>query len=301
MRQQKLNALRRNIKMKVYHDMVKFVLENGIEKTNRTGTDTLSYFGYFYKINLSEGYPLLTTKKMFFNSMLHELFWYFSGEPHIRELRKKTKIWDAWADKEGNLDTAYGRFWRRFPVPAQGYPGENWGEKWISEDPETGQKVFDQIGYILDTLKEIRKNPKTPNLRRMVVSAWHPANAAESRLPPCHYSFCLNVTGNKLNCHLTQRSADIALGVPFNIACYSLMTLLFAREAGLEPGEFAHTMIDAHIYMDHIEGLKEQLRREPPPLPRVNIADKPFEALTFEDIVLEGYKSHPFIKFPVAV
>lgn len=287
--------------MKVYHDLVEYVLDNGVRKENRTGTDTLSCFAYFYRINLQEGYPLLTTKKIFFNSMLRELFWYFSGEPHIRNLREHTKIWDAWATPEGNLETAYGRFWRRFPVPESGYPGENWGTRWITRNPETGQKEFDQIQYILDTLREIKTNPTTPNLRRMIVSAWHPGNAAESKLPPCHYSFAFNVTGNKLNCHLTQRSADIALGVPFNIACYSLMTLLFAKEAGLEPGEFAHTLVDAHIYVDHIEGLKEQLKRDPYPLPTVKIADKPFEALSYEDVVLENYRCHPVIPFPVAV
>ena len=287
--------------MQVYKDLVEHVLAKGIRKSNRTGVDTLSCFGYFYKIDLKEGYPLLTTKKMYFDSMLHELFWYFSGEPHINNLKKLTKIWDAWADKNGNLQTAYGRFWRRFPVPEIGYPGENWGTKWIHTDPETGQKVFDQIAYLLDCLKELRTNPESPNLRRLVVSAWHPGNAAESLLPPCHYSFCLNVTGGKLNLHLTQRSADIALGVPFNIACYSLMLLLFAREAGLQPGEFGHTLIDAHIYEDHIEGLKEQLKREPLPLSKVSIADKPFSELGFDDIKLENYQSHPLIKFPVAV
>jgi len=287
--------------MKVYQDLVEYVLKNGVRKSNRTGVDTLSCFGYFYKISLKEGYPLLTTKKMYFNSMLRELIWYFSGEPHIRSLREYTKIWDDWADGDGNLQTAYGRFWRRFPVPESGYPGENWGTRWIHRDQETGQLVFDQIQYLLDTLREIRKNPETPNLRRMVVSAWHPGNAAESLLPPCHYSFALNVTGNTLNLHLTQRSADIALGVPFNIACYSLMLLIFAREAGLEPGEFGHTLIDAHIYENHIDGLKEQLTRDPYPLPRVRIADKPLDDLRFEDVVLEDYRCHPLIKFPVAV
>lgn len=287
--------------MKVYQELVEHVLTHGVKKANRTGVETLSCFGYFYKIDLREGYPLLTTKKMYFNSMLRELFWYFSGEPHIRNLRDYTKIWDAWADGDGNLQTAYGRFWRRFPVPESGYPGENWGSRWTRRDPETGQLVFDQIAYVLDCLKELKTNPESPNLRRLVVSAWHPGNAGESLLPPCHYTFCLNVTGGRLNLHLTQRSADIALGVPFNIACYSLMLLLFAREAGLEPGEFGHTLIDAHIYADHIDGLKEQLKREPLALPEIRIAHKPFEELGFDDIVLENYRSHPVISFPVAV
>lgn len=287
--------------MKVYLDLVRHVMENGTLKKNRTGTDTLSCFGYFYKINLDEGYPLLTTKKVFFNSMLREVFWYLSGEPHIRSLREHTKIWDAWADEEGRLETAYGRFWRRYPVPEGGLPGENWGSRWVSRDPETGTPVFDQIQYIIDSLKAIRQDPHHPSLRRLVVTAWHPGNAAESRLPPCHYTFCFNVAGDRLNCHLTQRSADIALGVPFNIACYSLLTILIAKETGFIPGEFGHTLVDAHIYTDHLEGLKEQLTRDPLPLPRLKVADKPLAELGFDDITLEGYSHHPAIRFPVAV
>ncbi|MDC7124388.1 MAG: thymidylate synthase [Spirochaetales bacterium] len=287
--------------MKEYLDLVDYVLKNGQLKKNRTDTDTLSCFAYFYRINLQEGYPLLTTKKIFFNSMLHELLWYLSGEEHIKELRKHTKIWDAWADDKGQLETAYGRFWRRYPVPEKGLPGENWGTKWISRDKASGGLVFDQIQYIIDTLKEIKINPETSNLRRMIVSAWHPGNAAESKLPPCHYTFCFNVTGNKLNCHLTQRSADIALGVPFNIACYSLLTFLLAKETGFEAGEFAHTLIDAHIYVDHIEGLKTQLERKPGKRPDLIIADKPMLEMTFDDIKIENYNPQPVIKFPVAV
>ena len=287
--------------MKAYLDMVKHVLENGVRKENRTGVATLSCFGYFYKVNLQEGYPLLTTKKMYFNSMLHELLWYLSGEAHIRNLRKVTKIWDAWADSEGRLETAYGRFWRRFPLPEKGIDGEKWGKKWTKIDEETGQRVFDQIQYVIDTLRGIKRNPATPSLRRMVVSAWHPGNAAESLLPPCHYTFCFNAIGDRLNCHLTQRSGDIALGIPFNLACYSLLTMILAKETGYQPGEFGHTIIDAHIYENHIEGLKEQLKREPRQLPRIKIADKPLNELRFEDFSLEGYNPLPLIKFEVAV
>lgn len=287
--------------MKVYHDMVKYVLENGEKKENRTGTSTISTFSYFYRVNLQEGYPLLTTKKMYFKSMLHELFWYLKGDEHIKDLRTKTKIWDAWADEEGRLETAYGRFWRRYPVPETGLDGEAWdNEKWVTVE-ENGQKTFDQIQYIIDSLKEIKKNPNHPNLRRLIVVAWNPANASVSKLPPCHYTFAFNVQGNKLNCHLTQRSGDVALGIPFNLACYSLLTMMIAKECGYEPGEFAHTIIDCHIYENHIEGLKEQLKRTPKKLPTVKIADKPFDQLTFEDIVLEGYESDPIIKFEVAV
>ena len=288
--------------MKQYFDLVKYVLENGKRKENRTGVETLSCFSCFYKVDLAQGYPLLTTKKIFFNSMLRELLWYLSGEEHIKNLKKHTKIWDSWADEEGHLETAYGRFWRRFPVPEKGLDGEVWAEgRWVSMDPATGYPVFDQIQYIIDSLKEIRENPYSSALRRLVVSAWHPANASVSRLPPCHYTFCFNVSDGKLNCHLTQRSADIALGVPFNLACYSLLTIMLAKECGFVPGEFAHTLIDAHIYENHVEGLKMQLERKPSPLPGIIIADKPFNELVFEDFELKNYNPQPFIKFEVAV
>lgn len=287
--------------MQHYLDMVQYVLTNGVRKVNRTGTAALTVFAYFYRVDLQRGFPLLTTKKMYWDSLVHELFWYLSGEEHIRNLRTKTKIWDAWANDEGHLETAYGRFWRRFPVPNQGLPGERWSSKWTSIDPTTGERVFDQLQYILDSLKEIKQNPTHPSLRRLIVSAWHPANAAESKLPPCHYTFVFNVIGNKLNCHLTQRSCDIALGVPFNLACYALLTMMIAKETGFEPGEFAHSLIDAHIYENHIEGLREQILREPQPLPTVTIADKPFAQLSFDDIKLHNYHAAPLIKFPVAV
>lgn len=287
--------------MKEYKELVQTVLEKGLPKENRTGVKTLSYFGYFYRVDLREGYPLLTTKKMYFASMLHELFWYLSGEEHIRNLRDKTKIWDAWADDEGRLETAYGRFWRRFPVPRKGLDGERWGKRWVSPDPETGEPVFDQIRYLIDSLREIRRNPSAPALRRLVLTAWHPGNAAESLLPPCHYTFCLHVSGEFLNGHLTQRSGDVALGIPFNLACYALLLTLLAQEAGFRPGIFAHSIIDAHIYENHTEGLKEQLRRPVLPLPRLEIADKPLEELRFEDIRLSDYRSHPALSFKVSV
>ncbi len=287
--------------MKTYLDMVKQVLDKGAYRRNRTGVSTYSYFGFFYKVDLEDGYPLLTTKQMYFNSMIRELFWYLSGDAHIRNLQNHTKIWDAWADTEGRLETAYGRFWRRYPVPDKGVDGEKWGSRWTKIDSETGEKVFDQIQYVVDILREIKENPATPNLRRMVVSAWHPGNAAESKLPPCHYTFCFNVSDNKLNCHLTQRSGDIALGIPFNLACYSLLTMMLAKETGYQPGEFAHTVVDAHIYENHIPGLKMQLEREPKPLSKIRIANKPLFDLKFEDIILEDYQYHPAIKFEVAV
>ncbi len=295
--------------MKEYLDLVKLVMNEGVRKKSRTGVDTLSYFGAFYKVDLSKGYPLLTTKKMIWKSMLYEVLWYLSGEEHIRNLRDKTKIWNAWADEQGRLQTAYGRFWRRFPIPEKGAILD--GEVFADEShpfvrrEANGSLTFDQIGWAIN---EIKNNP---NSRRIVISAWHPANAAVSKLPPCHYTFAFNVNAGKLNCHLTQRSGDIALGIPFNLAAYSLLTMVIARQTGLKPGYFAHTIIDAHIYVadegsptekfDHLKGLKEQIKRKPYPLPKLKIADKPLDELKFEDFELIGYKHHERIKFEVAV
>jgi len=229
--------------MQQYLDLVDSTLAGGTYKPNRTGVDTIASFSQQYTVDLQEGFPLLTTKDLSgfrWNSLIHEFKWYLSGEEHIRNLREETGIWDAWADDEGRLDTAYGRFWRRYPVPTEGLDGEAWPEenhRWRNDDG-----TFDQIQYVVDTLQE------SPNSRRLVVSAWHPANAAVSTLPPCHYTFVFNVQGDTLNCHLTQRSGDIALGVPFNIAAYSLLTHAVAQETGFEVGEFGHTVVDAHIY-----------------------------------------------------
>ena len=229
--------------MRQYLDLVTDILESGGHKPNRTGVDTISAFSRHYAVELSAGYPLLTTKDLSgarWNSLLHEFVWYLSGDEHIRELREETGIWDAWADEDGTLDTAYGRFWRRFPVPEEVLPGESWpedGHRWLNDEG-----TFDQIAYAIDQLRE------NPHSRRIVVSAWHPANAAVSTLPPCHYTFVLNVQGDELNVHLTQRSGDIALGIPFNIAAYSLLAIAIAQRTGFEPGNFAHTVVDAHIY-----------------------------------------------------
>ncbi len=295
--------------MKEYLDLVRTVIENGTFKKSRTGIDTISYFGAFYKVDLQKGFPLLTTKKVEWKSLLNEVLWYLSGEHHIRNLRQHTKIWDAWADADGRLQTAYGRFWRRFPVP-QGSSILD-GEVYVDEKnpfvrtEENGALTFDQVGWVIN---EIKNNP---NSRRLVISAWHPANATVSKLPPCHYSFAFNVNNGKLNCHLTQRSGDIALGIPFNLGAYSLLTQIIAQDANLELGEFAHTIIDAHIYhaekgsamekYDHLEGLKLQLQREPLPLPKLKIAKMPIDQLTFEDFELIDYKYHEKIKFEVAV
>ncbi len=279
--------------MKEYHDLVRLVMAEGVRKPSRTGVDTISYFSANYRVDLAKGFPLLTTKKMQWKSLLHEVLWYLSGEDHIRNLRQHTKIWDAWADEEGNLETAYGYYWRKFPSAELDEQG-NWQVRQV-----------DQIRYIID---EIKRNPYS---RRLIVTAWEPGNATKSKLPPCHYTYAFNVQGNKLNCHLTQRSGDIALGIPFNLAAYSILTMIIANETGLEPGTFSHTIIDAHIYVadkgtpmekyDHLEGLKVQLEREPLPLPTLKIAKKPIDELKFEDFELVGYQSHPAIKFEVAV
>ena len=279
--------------MKQYHELIKTVIDRGVRKQTRTGVDTISYFAAFYKVDLTKGFPLLTTKKMNWNSILHEVLWYLSGENHIRNLRQHTKIWDAWADEDGNLETAYGYYWRHFPSAQKNKDGE-----WIVRE-------VDQIKYVID---EIERNP---NSRRLVVNAWEPGNATTSKLPPCHYSFVFNVNDKKLNCHLTQRSGDVALGIPFNLAAYSLLTQVIAQQVGLGLGYFAHTIVDAHIYIgekgtemekyDHLEGLKEQLKREPLPLPGLKIANKTIDELLFEDFELINYNHHEKIKFEVAV
>jgi len=332
--------------MQQYLDLVSGVLSSGTYKPNRTGVDTIAGFSRHYTVDLREGFPLLTTKDLSgfrWNSLVHEVLWYLSGEEHVRELRKETGIWDAWADEEGRLDTAYGRFWRRFPVPddSQRLPGESWPDdahRWVSDGE------FDQLQYVVDSLNE------RPNSRRLVVNAWHPANAAVSTLPPCHYTFVFNVQGDRLNCHLTQRSGDIALGIPFNIAAYAMLTQAVAAQTGFEVGTFGHTIVDAHVYCgagargrwyddnldrlqsrldgvearegyrkvrewleseappeadgqqryDHVPGLLEQCAREPRSRPTLDIAEKPLDDLTAEDIVLREYDPAPGIRFAVA-
>ncbi|QGA83441.1 thymidylate synthase [Halomicrobium sp. LC1Hm] len=253
--------------MQQYLDLVDATLREGTYKPNRTGVDTIASFSQHYEVDLAEGFPLLTTKDLSgfrWNSLIHELLWYLSGEEHIRELREETGIWDAWADEAGHLDTAYGRFWRRYPVPdddAQ-LPGESWPDdahRWVNDDG-----TFDQLAYVMDQLEA------NPHSRRLVVNAWHPANATVSTLPPCHYTFVFNVQGGRLNVHLTQRSGDIALGVPFNVAAYSLLAQAVAQRTDFELGSFGHTIVDAHVYCgsgargewygEHLDALQERLR-----------------------------------------
>ncbi|MBO6792320.1 MAG: thymidylate synthase [Balneolaceae bacterium] len=277
--------------MKQYHDLVRNVLENGVRKENRTGTDTISGFAEFYKVNLAEGFPLLTTKKVYFRSVILELLWYLRGEDHIRWLRDENDchIWDAWADEEGHVGPIYPVLWRRFPyLQKEAVDGKEDEFTWV-------RKEFDQVQRAIDMLKT------NPNSRRIVVSTWHPGLLGEMALPPCHLMYIFNVADGKLNCHLTQRSGDIALGIPFNLACYSALTMAIAQEVGLEPGTFAHTIVDAHIYVNHVDGLKEQLKREPRELPTLTINKKPVDELTFDDFILENYNPDPGIKFEVAV
>jgi thymidylate synthase len=282
--------------MKQYLDLVKRVLDNGVLKENRTGTDTISSFAEFYRVDLSDGFPLLTTKKVFFRSVVLELLWYLRGEDHIKWLRDENNchIWDAWADESGHVGPIYPVLWRKFPTL-------NEKEVIIDGNASTITKsiwskdTVDQIQNAIDLLKN------NPNSRRIVVSAWHPGLLSKMALPPCHIMFIFNVANGRLNCHLTQRSGDIALGIPFNLACYSALTMAVAQEVGLEPGEFAHTIVDAHIYVNHVDGLKEQLKRSPKPLPTLKISNKPVDKLSLEDFELIGYDPDPVIKFEVAV
>lgn len=282
--------------MKQYLDLVDNVLTRGIRKDNRTGVPTFSCFAESYKADLSEGFPLLTTKKVYFRSVILELLWYLRGEDHIRWLRDENDchIWDAWADEDGYVGPIYPTLWRRFPnlksSDGFSYPGKDTADnvKWTYDE-------FDQIQRAIDMLKT------NPNSRRIVVSAWHPGVLEEMRLPPCHVMYIFNVSDGKLNCHLTQRSGDIALGIPFNLACYSALTMTIAQETNLKPGIFAHTIVDAHIYENHIDGLKKQLKRKPRVLPQLFIEDKPLDELQFEDFTLKNYNPHDPIRFPVAV
>lgn len=267
---------------------------NGVHKENRTDSDTIATFSEQQKFDLTSSFPLLTTKKMDtyrWDSMVHELIWYLSGDHHIRDLREKTNIWDAWADKDWNLPSAYGRFWRRYPIPNENaqLPGEAWADTdcpWVSVDNDSDTLVFDQLGYVIDTLQG--KNPdKSPNSRRLVVSAWHPANASVSNLPPCHYTYNLNVQDGQLNCHLTQRSADIALGVPFNIASYALLTKIISEVTDFTPGTFAHTLVDAHIYCGKSDRGKWYSHNLPEIQKKLSNVDRRAEYADIRDWIIE--------------
>lgn len=262
--------------MQQYLSLVREVLENGEKKEDRTGTGTLSIFGIQRKYDLREGFPLLTTKKVLFDGVLWELLWFLRGSTNINDdLAQHTPIWNAWADEDGELGPIYGKQWR----------------DWETKD---GRHI-DQIQQVIDQIKT------NPNSRRLIVNAWNVGEIDQMALPPCHMFFQFYVVNGRLDCQLYQRSADIALGVPFNIASYAALMMMVAQECGLEAGIFTHTMGDAHIYLNHVEGLQEQLKRTPKPLPRLEIAKKPFWDLKFEDFKVVGYEHDPFIKFKVAV
>jgi len=264
--------------MRQYLDLMQHVLEHGHQKSDRTGTGTLSVFGYQMRYDLSAGFPLVTTKKCHLRSILHELLWFLKGDTNIKYLQdNKVTIWDEWADAEGNLGPVYGYQWRSWPT-ADG-------------------RHIDQITQVIEQIK------RTPDSRRLIVSAWNVGEIDKMKLPPCHAFFQFYVADGKLSCQLYQRSADIFLGVPFNIASYALLTMLVAQVCGLKLGDFVHTLGDAHLYSNHLEQTREQLSREPRALPtmRVNPAVTSIFDFKFEDFTLEGYDPHPAIKAPVAV
>ncbi|NBV42423.1 thymidylate synthase [bacterium] len=269
--------------MKSYLDMVTYVLEHGERKTDRTGTGTISVFGYQFRCDLRDGFPLLTTKKVIFDSVLKELLWFIRGATNIND-GLDTAIWDAWADPNGELGPIYGYQWRK-------WERFRWNE--LSNTYEKSH--VDQLADVIQMIKQ------SPDSRRLIVSAWNVADIERMALPPCHSFFQFNVSNGFLDLQLYQRSADIAVGVPFNIASYSLLLMMVAKECGLIARHFVHTFGDAHVYLNHLDGLHVQLQRTPGKLPRVEIADKPFFELEFSDFKLVDYDPQPFIKFPVAV
>ena len=264
--------------MRQYLDLMERILAEGVEKHDRTGTGTLSVFGHQMRFDLAAGFPLLTTKKLHLKSIIYELLWFLAGDTNIRYLRDHgVSIWDEWADEHGDLGPVYGRQWRSWPAPEG-----------------------DTIDQIANVIGAIRRNP---NSRRLIVTAWNPADVDRMALPPCHCLFQFYAANGRLSCQLYQRSADVFLGVPFNIASYALLTMMAAQVCGLAPGDFIHTFGDAHLYLNHIDQAHLQLKRPLRPLPvmRINPAVTDIFAFRYEDFVLEGYDAHPHIKAEVAV
>ena len=264
--------------MKQYLDLLQHVLDNGTDKSDRTGTGTRSVFGYQMRFNLADGFPVLTTKKLHLKSIIHELLWFLSGDTNIRYLKENgVRIWDEWADENGDLGRVYGAQWR----------------SWRGANGET-------VDQIANVVRQIRQ---TPDSRRLIVSAWNPAEVDDMALPPCHALFQFYVANGKLSCQLYQRSADIFLGVPFNIASYALLTMMMAQVCGLQAGEFVHTLGDAHLYQNHLEQARLQLTREPRALPRMHINPdvRDIFAFKFDDFTLSDYDPHPHIKAEVSV
>jgi thymidylate synthase len=264
--------------MKQYLDLMRHVLEHGTRKEDRTGTGTVSVFGHQMRFNLADGFPVVSTKKLHLRSIIHELLWFLRGDTNIKYLKDNgVSIWDEWADPNGELGPIYGYQWRSWPTPGGGH--------------------IDQISQVIEQIKN------TPDSRRLIVSAWNVAEIDKMALPPCHAFFQFYVADGRLSCQLYQRSADIFLGVPFNIASYALLTLMMAQVTGLEPGDFVHTLGDAHLYLNHLEQAQLQLSRDPYPLPqmKLNPAVTSLFDFRFEDFELVGYEHHPHIKAPVAV
>jgi thymidylate synthase len=264
--------------MQQYLDLVRHIIEKGTDKTDRTGTGTRSIFGYQMRFNLQDGFPMVTTKKLHLRSIIHELLWFLKGETNIKYLKDNgVSIWDEWANEAGELGPVYGKQWR----------------SWSGADG----KAYDQITDLITQIK------KTPDSRRLIVSAWNVAELPQMALMPCHTIFQFYVADGKLSCQLYQRSADVFLGVPFNIASYALLTLMVAQVCGLQPGDFVHSFGDVHLYNNHVEQAHLQLSRDPHPLPvmKINPEAKDIFGFKFEDFTLEGYQSHPGIKAPVAV
>jgi thymidylate synthase len=264
--------------MKQYLDLLDHVMSTGTEKKDRTGTGTISVFGYQMRFHLEEGFPALTTKKLHLKSIIHELLWFISGDTNIRYLTDNgVKIWNDWADKDGNLGPVYGHQWRSWPAD--------------------GGKKIDQLLNVISSIQ------KSPDSRRHIVSAWNVGDLDKMALPPCHLMFQFYVAEGKLSCQLYQRSADIFIGVPFNIASYSLLTLMIAQVTGLEPGDFVHTLGDAHIYLNHLEQVKLQLTREPFPLPKmiINPEVKDITKFSYSDFTLTDYVAHSHIKGDISV
>jgi len=264
--------------MKQYHDLMRHVLEHGVKKEDRTGTGTVSVFGYQMRYNLAEGFPLLTTKKLHTKSIIHELLWFLKGDTNIKYLKDNgVRIWDEWADAEGNLGPVYGYQWRSWPTP--------------------DGKHIDQITQVVDMIKN------NPDSRRLIVSAWNVADINSMKLPPCHAFFQFYVANGKLSCQLYQRSADIFLGVPFNIASYAILMMMVAQVCDLQLGDFVHTLGDAHLYSNHIDQANLQLTRDFRPLPtmKINPNVKDIFDFTYEDFTLENYDPYPGIKAPVAI
>jgi thymidylate synthase len=264
--------------MQQYLDLLKLILDTGTPKEDRTGTGTLSVFGHQMRFDLAAGFPLLTTKKLHVKSIVHELIWFLQGDTNIKYLKDNgVSIWDEWADQRGDLGPVYGHQWRSWPTPDGG--------------------TIDQIAEVQQAIR------RTPDSRRLIVTAWNPADVPKMALPPCHLLIQFYVANGRLSCQMYQRSADVFLGVPFNIASYALLTAMMAEATGLQPGEFVHTLGDAHLYRNHLDQARLQLTRDPRPLPRLKLAEgiTDIRDFRFEHVAIEGYDPHPHIKAEVAV